>query len=857
MKQLKRIKYLALVIFSLIGIFFQSTYGQKKELNKTSVIKKFNNIQPPITLNNGQFNSPVKFAAVDKNVSFFFASEGAVLLLNRETEELKTRKVQEGVNHLYNNNYSKLIEKEYYAVKLNILDANTDVEVIGEERLSWNNNYFIGNDPSRWFKNVPNYSKVRLKNIYENIDLVYYFQDGSLKYDFIIYSGADPEQILLRFDTGDKNSLKIENNGGLLIKTPFGNLIEKCPVSYQISGGKREMIKTDFEIVNSEENTVTFNIGDYNPEFPVTIDPEIIYSTFIGGSGDIEWSYGIAVDAGGNAFITGQTESFDFPVTSGVIKETSIGSINGFVSKINASGTALEFSTYIGSASHSEGLKDIAIDAAGNSYVAGWTHSMDYPTTEGAFDREMNGSDGAVITKLNSNGSELLFSTYLDGFDKETVWAIEVDESNNVYVAGITTSYDFPVTSGAFDESTDSSQDIFISKLNSSGSSLRFSTFLGGSGIDECYDICLDESNNVYISGNTDSPEFPITAGAFCKSLSGYMDGFVSKLSSNGKNLIFSSFLGGSKKENVFGIDIDNEQNVYVTGITLSDDFPITPAAYDTSFSKYSEDQPDPSDLPSKSNKTLDENKYDIFVSKLNSTGSILVYSTYLGGNGNDYGTYLAVDEEGNAYITGYTESNNYPTTSGAFDRGYNGLYDVFVSKLSPDGTRLIYSSYYGGSGDDIGYKTVVTSAGRVYITGWTNSGNFPVSENTVDESFNGGEADVFVLVLDTGFMTDITDENNLIPAKFDLFQNYPNPFNPETAIRVGLQRGSEITLTVYNLLGQTVKTITKNEYKNPGFYTYKWNGRNDFGQRCASGLYIYRLSTANFTTSRKMILLR
>ena len=222
-----------------------------------------------------------------------------------------------------------------------------------------------------------------------------------------------------------------------------------------------------------------------------------------------------------------------------------------------------------------------------------------------------------------------------------------------------------------------------------------------------------------------------------------------------------------------------------------------------------------------------------------------------------DYGKYLAVDEEGNAYVTGYTESSDYPTTSGAYDKSHNGLSDVFLSKLNTDGTKLLYSSYYGGTGDDIGYKIVVTSAGRAYITGWTNSENFPIGETTVDGTFNGGESDVFVLVLNTGFMTGIKNENNITPSEFELFQNYPNPFNPATTIRTGLHKSAVITINIYNVLGQKVKTITENEYKNLGFYTYRWDGINDSGIKCSSGIYIYTLKAGNFIASRKMILLR
>jgi hypothetical protein len=847
-----------------LGLYFQDVFAQTDGAVKKAAVKSYNNIQRAITKNEGQFDSSVKFSALDKNANFFFTSTGPTILLSRETVESKKRRKSSKTNSFTDNKYEKNIKKEFCSIKLNIIGANKDPEIIGEEKLPWNNNYFMGNDPAKWQKNVPNFSKIRLKSIYENIDLVYYFEKNSLKYDFYIYPGADPEKIRLQFDTGDINfgkRLEIDDKGDLQINTPFGYLIEKRPICYQIIDGEQIEINAGFKIIDNDKNIFSFELGERNTDYPVVIDPEIIYSTFLGGTDGIDWGFGIEIDQGGNAYLTGQLESFDFPVSSGVFMETSLGSINGFVSKLNSSGTALEFSTYIGSTSHSEGLKDIEIDSEGNVYVAGWTHSLDYPVTANAFDKTMDGSDGAVVTKLNSNGSELMFSTYLDGSDKETVWAIDADDSGFVYVTGITSSHDFPTTPGAFDEYTDASQDGFVSKINTTEGSLVFSTYLGGGGIENCYDIVIDNNKNIYITGNSESSDFPTTDGAFNQDCTGDLDVFVTKLSSDGSSLLYSTFIGGSKKEFGYGIAIDKNNNSYVTGITLSEDFPVTYGAYDTTF--YEEvdvvDQSAGHVLKTHGIKNpLEGEKYDIFVTKLNSEGNSLVYSTYIGGNGDDFGRYPAVDNDGNVYITGYTESTDYPTSPGAYDRSHNGNMDVFVSKLNSNGTRLLYSSYFGGAEDDIGYKITIASDGNAYLTGWTASYDFPVSSNVFDESYNGGLCDIFVMSLDTDFMTGIKDENDLsLLRAFNLKQNYPNPFNSETAVKVELYENAVISLDIYNILGQKVRTISANEHKNTGIYTYKWDGTNDSGMACSSGLYICTLTAGGFKAARKMVLLK
>jgi hypothetical protein len=383
----------------------------------------------------------------------------------------------------------------------------------------------------------------------------------------------------------------------------------------------------------------------------------------------------------------------------------------------------LVYSTYLGGGTTDYGY-GIAIDSSGNAYITGVTGSTDFPTTPGAFDTSLNNLNGVVfVTKLNASGTALVYSTYLGGGDGDASSGIAIDGSGNAYITGKTISTDFPTTPGAMNISSNGYWDVFVTKLNASGTALVYSTYLGSSGYDVGYGIAIDSSGNAYITGGTDSSNFPTTPGAFDTSSNG--GAFVSKLNASGTALVYSTYLGSA---DVFGIAIDSSGNAYITGVTGSSDFPTTPSAFDTSFNG---------------------GTYDVFVSKLNPSGTALVYSTYLGGGSSDVGSDIAIDGSGNAYITGATNSSDFPTTPSAFDTSFNyGYNDVFVSKLNASGTALVYSTYLGGGSDDGSGDIAIDSSGNAYITGGTNSTDFPTTPGAFDTSLNNLNGVVFVTKL-------------------------------------------------------------------------------------------------------------
>lgn len=451
----------------------------------------------------------------------------------------------------------------------------------------------------------------------------------------------------------------------------------------------------------------------------------LIYSFFLGGNSDNAGSR-IVVDNSGNIYIAGSTYSPDFPTTINGYDTSTNGRHDGFVTKFNSAGSLLIYSTYIGG-SNNDSANGLAIDNDGNVYITGNTNSTDFPTTPGAFDNTYNGGTPDIfVSKLNNTGSALIYSTYLDGGGENNSVGIAVDNSGNASIAGWTNSGSFPTTSGAFRTGYCGGYwDGFVSKLNADGSALVYSTYLGGWGWDRCYGMTADNEGNTYVTGYTQSANFPVTAGAY-NTMYNNADTFITKFNSAGTALVYSTFIGGNDYDEGNGIVVDNDRNAYVTGITQSSNFPTTPYAFDTT----------------------PNGGIDVFVCKLNSAGSSLLYSTYLGGANSDEGLGIAIDPLDNAYVVGLTLADNFPTTIGAFDNTHNGLgYDGFVSKLSNDGTRLIYSTYLGGSSVDACQSIAVDDSGNGYVTGSTVSSDFPVIAGSFDTTYHGGN-DAFVTKL-------------------------------------------------------------------------------------------------------------
>jgi Bacterial Ig-like domain (group 3)/Beta-propeller repeat len=617
-------------------------------------------------VNEGQTASQVRFLSHSNGSTLFLTENSAVLSLTQSPQD-STREGQTPAEPSTMNmdpgsrlGGSLALPRSTtgVALSMNLGGANANATVAGLDQQSGITNYFIGNDPSQWHTDIANYGKVEYQNVYAGINLVYYGNQQQLEYDFVVAPGANPNNIQLNFQGAE--SISLDAKGDLVLHTAIGDVLQHAPVMYQEINGVRQAVPGSF--VLGENGNVSFQVGAYDKSLSLTIDPVLSYSTYLGGD-DQDEGLGIAVDSAGNAYLTGDSLSTNFPTTAGAFQTSGGG--DAIVTKLNASGTALVYSTYLGGSDSLDYGTCITVDASGNAYVSGFTEADDFPTTAGAFQTNPGGGADAFVSKLNMSGTALAYSTYLGGDDNDYEYggnSIAVDGSGNAYVTGSTFSTNFPTTAGAFQTSHASdfgSADAFVTKLNASGTALVYSTYLGGNNDDEGLGVALDSSDDAYVTGGTTSSNFPTTAGAFQTSLGGGGDAFVTMLNASGTALVYSTYLGSTGSADA--IAVDSSGNAYVTGSTGSTGFPTTAGAF----------------------QTTSGGDADAFVTMLNASGTSLLYSTYLGGDASDFGYGIALDGSGNAFITGDTYSSNFPTTAGAFQTGFGGDIDAFVSKFA------------------------------------------------------------------------------------------------------------------------------------------------------------------------------
>jgi hypothetical protein len=691
---------------------------------QAKILDQYGKLPLSFEANHGQTDGRVRFLSRTSGYTLFLTGDEAVLALSGKTENIRKAEIA-GTAHTLQS--SMAATKAGGVLRMRLRNANPAAKVTGVDGLAGTSNYFIGNDPAKWRTKVPTYAKVKYEGIYSGIDLVYYGNQRQLEYDFIVAAGADPHRI--QFDVLGAKRIHRDGKGELVFKVGEDEIRWHKPLVYQEKNGARQEIAAHYAITDA--NRVSFEVAKYDAGSPLYIDP-LVYSTYLGGSG-VDAGIGVAVDSSGNAYVTGYTQSTDFPVTPGAFQTTCNGGNNcanygdAFVAKLNPTGSALVYSTYLGGSS-SDWAGGIAVDSSGNAYVTGYTASTDFPITPGAFQTVCGGAclGNVFVTKLNPTGSALIYSTYLGGSRYDNGTGIAVDSADNAYVIGATCSTDFPTMNpfqpayGGGDCSIYGYGDAFVSKINATGSALVYSTYLGGSGYDTGTGIAVDSSGNAYVTGSTGSTDFPTMNPLQPSYGGGSYDAFVSKINATGSALVYSTYLGGNGFDQGDGIAVDSSGNAYVTGSTGSTNFPTMNPL-----------QP-----------SYGGGSYDAFVSKINATGSALVYSTYLGGSGFDQGNGIAVDSSGNAYVAGSTQSTDFPTVN-PLQPKFGGVNDVFVTKINPTGSSLVYSTYLGGSGLDVGTGIVVDSSGNAYVTGSTGSTNFPTINPL--QPANAGGGDTFV----------------------------------------------------------------------------------------------------------------
>jgi uncharacterized protein (TIGR03437 family) len=618
------------------------------------------------------------------------------------------------------------------AVDMEIVGGNEDAAGRVIERLSGKSHYLLGSDPRLWVSGANQAAKVQFDAVYPGIDVVYYGNQRRLEYDFVVAPGSDPQQILLHF--GEQIPAKVDEAGDLVLERGDLRLKLKKPLIYQQQAEERVLVAGGYRL--DPQGTVGFDIGTYDPLRPLVIDPILEFSSYLGGTGN-DVIADVALDAQGNIYVTGTTSSPGLATEAALATVNlrgGVGEIDGFVAKLDPTGSDLIYLTYVGG-SKDDSPFGIVVDAQGNALVTGQTTSEDFPNVQamqGELAREFNfGGVDAFVLKLNSEGSGLVYSTFLGGGALELEGKIDVDAAGNAYVVSSTTSTDLPVvnavqpTRGA---SAGFGPDALVAKLSPTGQAI-YVTYLGGSAEDWGFGIAADSSGNAWVVGGTASADFPV-ANAFQDTHQGGFDVFLTKISADGQMLLSSGFLGGSSDEMASGVAVDGSGNVYVTGSTGSSEFPVEGAA-----------QGEP--------MNADGLAQDAFVAKLSADGTNLVYSTYFGGSGTELSHGIAVGGDGSAYIAGETDSVDL-MLQGPVQSFNAGRFDAFIVKLSPSGAAVDYATYLGGSADDGAPGLDVDAAGNVVTAGVVYSPDFPVTIGSL-QTDRGNEMESFVAKLSPG----------------------------------------------------------------------------------------------------------
>jgi hypothetical protein len=720
--------------------------------------------------NQGQTDSTVKFLTRGSGYALFLTANEAVLRLRNERAGRRT---------------PDSADPPSAVLRMKLEGANANPEITGLAELPGKSNYFIGNDPRQWRKDIPTYGKVKYEAVYPGVNLVYYgTQRQQLEYDFVVAAGADPRQIKLSFAGVDK--LELDGQGDLLVHSAGRQMRMHKPGVYQEKDGVREEVTGQYTLNTEQE--VGFDIAAYDTARRLVIDPVLAYSTFLGGTGE-DTAVEIAVSTHGNAFVTGLTTSLNFPTKPNSARFGPAGGSDAFVTKFNAEGNQLIYSTYLGGSDDENYYPEleqlgspyggIAIDAIGNAYITGLTRSSNFPITPGTYQQNLKGLSDAFVTKLNAAGNTLVYSTFLgqNGVNAaDGGQGIAVDALGQAYVTGHDYSGGLPVTGFA---GHSAGCDGYVAKLNVTGSGLVYSTYLGGNSCNLGWAIAVDGNQNAFVSGETSSTNFPTTPGAFdttcgtdgqCNNTgSGAIaDFFITKVDTKltgPASLIYSTYLGGSGEERVTyngSIAVDSAgELIYVTGLTASTDpvdFPIKNA---------------PQPLPG-GNADAFITKLDISL-PLKSGFDQIVYSTYLGGPGTEIGTGIAADVDGNAYIAG-ASGGTFPSTEGlptCIDPG------AFVAKLGPGGEKK-FAMCISGLGQDTGLDIAIDPAGCAYVTGFTESSNYP-TVNAFQKLFAGGTgitpSDAFVTKLCSGLdhfkCYDVRAEESFLPFNVTLVDQF------------------------------------------------------------------------------------
>lgn len=694
-----------------------------------------------------------------------------------------------------------------HVVRIRFGGDATPREVVPGRPLPTRYHFLRGSDPAEWRPSVPSYAEILYRDLRPGTDLRISLERDALGLSIETDAAIAPTPLEFIYEGADRvvraadGSVRLETAAGALLHDPSAGWLARI---------------------------------DAPPDSPPERDNPgaVRWSTFLGGSLS-EYGYSVAVRPSGEVVVAGIVQSPDFPVTPGAAYDTLAGSWDAFAAEIDSSGSVLNWATFLGG-SQVDLAQAIALAPSGDLLLTGKTESADFPVTPGAFDPSYSGGSDAFVARLSADGSSVVWSSYLGGSSYEIAFGLIDDGTAGVIVGGYTSSPGYPVTPGCVDPTYNGGFDCFLTKLSAAGGTLVWSTFFGGRDDDRVYDIASNEEGEIFLTAWTQSEDFPTTAGAYDRTYAGGGDAYVARLSPAADQLRWSTFLGGSGLERAYGIAIAPDGDPVVAGWTESPLYPVTDGAFDASYG----------------------GSGDGFATRIESTGSALAWSSFVGGSFEDKCLEVVLDGGGNPLLTGSTASSDFPTTPDGFDLTYNGNGDAFAAMLHGQGSSLIWSSFLGGDSMDLGNSLAASAAPAIVLTGETESLNFPATGGSFDDTWNG-QIDLFVTKIAARRPSDAAEAAAPADQPTRALSLAPNPFSGATTITLAPPTPGTAAVAIHDPAGRTVRILSNGRSLPDGRVALDWDGTDDAGRSLPAGIYFARPISAEGGLVRAIVLLR